>query len=127
MVPLGQFGAASSSMRVFGDAPAAADEADALEDLDAALLADPAIAVERAVLGVAVGVRGRRQARHKEAVALHDVAAGARHQPVRRGAHVDVRLPIDDAWIDARLARFRTEQLVPLVAGPAGTANPGDS
>ena len=40
IVPLGQFGAASELERFLRDAPPGADEAEAREDLDAALLAD---------------------------------------------------------------------------------------
>ncbi len=52
----------------------------------------------------------------EEAVALHDVAAGARHQAMRRRAHVDVRVPVDDARIDRGRARLGGEHRVDVAA-----------
>ncbi len=63
-----------------------AAEAEAREDLVAALLADAAMAVQRARLRVAVRVRGDRHPRKQEAVALDDVAALARDEAVRRAS-----------------------------------------
>ncbi len=102
--------------RLVGDAAHRAVEAEAREDLVAALLADAAMAVQRARLRVAVGVRGDRHAREQEAVALDDVAALAGDEPVRRGQHVDRRVPVDDARVERRRARFAHQQFVPLAA-----------
>ncbi len=90
--------------------------AKARKDLVAALLADAAMAVQRSRLGDAIRVRGDRHAREQEAEALDDVAAFAGDEPVRRGQHVDRRLPVDDPRIDGGRARF-AHQAVRTIRG----------
>ena len=102
--------------RLLRDPAAGADEAETGQDLDATLLANPAIAVERAVLGHAIRVRRDRHSRHQEPVPLDDVAAGAGHQSMRGGAYFDARFPIDDARVAAGRARFLVQQVVPFAA-----------
>ena len=75
--PDGQFGASEQLQRLFGDTPTAACEAETLEDFDAALLADAALAVQRALLRDAVGMRGHADRRIQVAVAT------ARHRRPR--------------------------------------------
>ncbi len=100
--------------RFVGEAPPGAAKAASREDFRAALLAEAALAVERAALRHAAGVRGDADRRVKEAIALQHVAAAARHEPVRRVTHVDERLPVDDARIVPGLLRLLLQQLVPL-------------
>ena len=100
----------------FGDPAAAVGEAEAVEDLDAALLADAAMAVQRAPLGDAVGVRGHGERREHEAEALQDVAARAGDQALPRVADLDQRLPVDDARVAAGLARDVAQEVEPFGA-----------
>ena len=102
--------------RLLGDPAAGAAEAEALENLVAALLADAAVAVEGTGLRVTVGVRGDRDPWQQEAIALRDVAAGAGDEPVRRRAHFEIGLPVDDARIEAGLSRLVHQQLEPFSA-----------
>ena len=106
--------------RLVGDAARRAVEAEAREDLVAALLADAAVAVERARLRVAVRVRGHRHAGEQEAVALDDVAAFAGDEAMRRRAHLDRSLP-------SRRSADRSPPLaIPASAGRTSRAATGD-
>jgi hypothetical protein len=102
--------------RLPGDAGARAAEAESVQDFGAALLADAAVAVQRAALCHAVIMGGDGERRIQEAITLDDVAAFARDQAVGRMPHVDQRFPIDDARVAARVLRFALQQLVPFPA-----------
>ena len=87
---------------LFSDAGAGTVEADALEDLDAALLAHAALAVQRSLLRYAVGMRGDADRRIQVALQLQDVAAFAGDEPLRPLQHVHERFPVDDPRIARR-------------------------
>jgi hypothetical protein len=102
--------------RFLRHAPAGGLEPEPGQHLDAALLADAAVPVERTGLGDPVGMGRDRQPRQHVAVFLHDVAARARHQAMRRGAHLDARLPVDDPWVASGRGGLGVEQVEPLAA-----------
>ena len=111
--------------RLVGDATPAADEFEAIEHRLAALLRESAIPVEGPGLGVPVGVRRDRHPGHDEAVALDDVAAGARQITMLGASRLDRRLPVDDSRVAPGPPRFVGEQLVPLALRPAGCVGIG--
>ena len=93
---------------------AAADEVEPLEHRLPTLLREAAIAIERAGLGIAVGVRRHRDAGHHEPIVLDDVTAGTGKEPVFADARFHGRFPVHDARIATGCTRFFGKELVPL-------------
>src|SRR6185503_21206773 len=97
--------------RLVGDAPAAAAEAEPVEDRLASLLGEPPITVERPRLRIAAGMRADGKVGHDEAEKLDDFATGAGQVGVARDARLDAGLPIDDARVEAGLARLGGQEV----------------
>ncbi|MNZ69537.1 hypothetical protein D3C78_878410 [compost metagenome] len=95
--------------RLIGDLPGGPDQATALDDLEAALLAE-VVAAQAAALAVLAIAGGHAQAREQEALGVAQLGAGRVQVGLLDQAQAQAGLPVHQAAVLGHAGRFGSEQ-----------------